>query len=145
MNILTKPRLEDLRDALQNLRVTETGSGIWWELEQLRAIKEWALGQLPVKAGDRARIRDGFTVTKEHTPGWWSNRECLVPGALCTVIEVDYNSHYRFWQAGIKLDREWAVWEDRGAVTRHHYASEPEDTRHIFFMNVKWLEPEAAT
>lgn len=86
-----------------------------YELKKYKAIKDWAFKKAGINygVGDTVRIKDGYRVTEKlsdgHANGWWPSRECLVPGALATVTEIDFNAAHNYWYADIVLDREWSV------------------------------------
>lgn len=146
--------LLDLLTALTPAGVT----ALQRELQQLRAIRGWALSQACTFAvGDTVAIADGYTV---KPGGWWPYREAITPGARATVLEIDFSTHHGAWYASIRLEREWSVgeyplnrtvryWHGPAADTpdghepptaydQEHY---PEGRKHTFMLGVHWLRP----
>lgn len=144
--------------------LNETLEMLSYELRKYQAIRKWALAQCGADftTGDRVRIKDGYAVPERFADGtyhgWWHKRECLAPGALATVREIDFNEYYGYWYATIMLDREWSVNETGDKEWRHwngpvadtpegfeppsayEQREYPEGRKHTFSFDVKWLE-----
>lgn len=111
------------------------GQAVAYEHRKLLAIREWALGRIGIdyRTGDRVRIKDDYEVHERfadgHHNGWWPYRDCLVPGALATAGEIDFNAVHGYWYADITLDREFSTYEISDEFTHFWHgpvASTPE-------------------
>lgn len=144
-------------------------SDLRYEINQARAIREWALAQLNVSVGDQVRIAVDLNINGQDSWGWMPSKEALAKGATATVVSIDFNQYCNdgagAWQAGIRLDREWSTGSTRrdGSVTRYWcgpaaetpegyeppspYDQEkyPQGRRHTFAMQVHKLERVAAS
>lgn len=100
-----------------------------WQLKKLRAVRDWALDQQPVKAGGRARIARPMNI--EEGSGWYSHRRSLQVGAVGDIVDVDYNAHYDYWGATFVPDRIW-YWGFRNEWVET-------DRRSGFFVAMKYL------
>jgi hypothetical protein len=132
-----------------------------YELAKLRAIQAWALDSLgcDFTAGDTVEILSSFGPL-EPSSGWWPYREALAPGATATVVKIDFNSHWKYWYADVRLEREWSVSDYRG-ITRYwngpvadtpdgyvppgkfDQENFPDGRRHSFAIDVTHLAPIA--
>jgi hypothetical protein len=117
---LAAGNLDDLITWLGKLDIRD----LRYELEKLRALREWALDRAGVdyEEGGAVRVRSGYAVArlnKDGSPnGWWHYRECLAGGALGTVTRIDFSPHQMAWYAGFRPDREWSVSETGGKTVR---------------------------
>jgi hypothetical protein len=93
-----------------------------YQQRKAEAIREWAIRKAGIDYGPgcRVRIRKRGMPIPEHS-GWYRYRECLVPGALATVRDVDFNQIRGHWSVGIVLDREWSVSEVPGRPVRRYW------------------------
>jgi hypothetical protein len=158
----------DLDEALAALAKINQ-QGLRAEIDNLRAIKTWALAQLGVdfKPGDRV-------VITSHEPsttggGWHHYREALAPGQTGIAGEITFNAHANRWQCLVGMDRSWSVHERQTfppaadpIITRYWngpadetpdgyeppnaYDREPHPIGKIkhFAMDVRWIAPAAA-
>jgi hypothetical protein len=113
---------------------------VQYGMKKLRAWRRLALAGLPFAEGDRVAIADTFRPI-ESSSGWWSYRECLVPGQTCTVRSFDIrpdDDRPRVF-AEIMLDTEWSVGGNWPSAPRY-YISEPQ-RRHLFMFWVGELRP----
>ena len=92
---LAAGNLGDLIAWLDKLNIQD----LRYELEKLRALREWAFEQAGIgyEEGGKARIRDGYAVPRLNkngsANGWWHYRECLAGGATGTVARIDFSPH----------------------------------------------------
>lgn len=111
--------IEATVDALKSLNLQALKS----EVDNLRAIKEWALAQLKVdyRPGDRVVITSARP--SEAGGGWHHYREALAPGQTGIAGEITFNSFSNCWQVLVGLDRTWSVhergWGDTAGLIRY--------------------------
>lgn len=133
-----------------------------WQIKHLKEIQEWAIKSQGFDK--RAEIVKPIPISQ--TSGWWIYRECLTPGALGDVLEVDYMARddgRGHWYVNFRPDEEWSVHDflspaDRAAgrkATRYWKGigtcpegftpalSRPEE-RGSFMLNVKYLRAVAS-
>lgn len=108
--------MSDLDGTLEHIAKIDL-DGIRREVKQLCAIRDWALQQQPIKAGDRVRIVTEFDFGKAW--GWGQYREALAPGAVGTATSVDYYETNGKWYVDVVLDRLWSVSDYAGKVERY--------------------------
>lgn len=90
------------------------------EIENLRAIRDWALRQLNLdyQPGDRVVITS--TAPSGQRGGWARYSEALAPGQTGIAREIEYNQYNGAWQVLVGMDRTWSTSKhDDGTVTRH--------------------------
>jgi hypothetical protein len=73
-----------------------------YHLRHLVAVYEWALAQQPYAAGDRVELAVDLDIKRDS--GWWPHRDTLVRGAVATVEDVSFNSHYGARGAHLRFD-----------------------------------------
>jgi hypothetical protein len=139
-----------------------------YELEKLRAAREWAFRQAGIdyEEGGKVRLRDDYRVSAQNRDGspngWWPYRECLTGGATGTAVRIDFSPHHMAWFTDFRPDREWSVsergggeavryWHGPAAETPASYEPPtafdqeryPEGRRHVFGMLAADLAREA--
>lgn len=90
------------------------------EVDELRAIRTWALEQIGVDftAGDRVVIRSSKPSKVGH--GWASYREALAIGQTGIAGEPYFNQSCQRWQVLVGMDRAGSIHESHdGTVTRY--------------------------
>lgn len=133
MSTQSEDSLTDLVAALQ--KISDSRQNALSEIRRLQSIQKWALDQQPIKAGQAVTITDKMRKI-EPSSGWYSARECLVPGSTGIAREVDYNESHGYWYAYFVPDVEWT----RSSLDGRIFVPEDE-RRHSYMMNVEWLRP----
>jgi hypothetical protein len=146
-----------LSDLLESLR-TFSPQDLDWELRKYKAVVAWArkAAGLDFQEGDHVRIKEGFKIEKflpdGHPHGWWSYRECLVPGATGTAGKIDFNVSGGYWSVDLTLDREWSgggseprYWHGRAEDTPEDMKPpyKPEGDPSIFCFAARWIEADS--
>lgn len=110
--------ITDTRTALDHLR------GLADEVEDLRALKEWAERNLGIDytTGDRVTIVS--PEPSRRSDGWKRYREALAPGQTGIAGEITFNRYAGEWYVLVMMDRCWSVHE-RGM-------GEPADVRYWY-------------
>lgn len=129
-----------------------------YEIQNLRAIREWALKQtgMDFVEGDRVVIAEDLDIKPDS--GWWHYRETLAKGQTGIVKQIGFNDWHSYWYASFVPDQEWAItsWPTDAVLRYWHgpreatpegynppsdYEAEhyPEGRKHTFSMNVKRL------
>lgn len=148
--------VEDTVAALRSLNLQALQS----EVDNLRAIKDWAMTQLGVdyKPGDRVVIVSSAPSSVERGSGWYHYREALEPGQTGTAGEITFNSSRKCWQVLVGMDRAWSVstetfrpptryWSGPASETPDGYVAPskfdqeryPEGKVKWFAMKVEWV------
>lgn len=131
------------------------------EVENLRAIKAWAMARLDIdyRPGDRVVIVS--SAPSEAGGGWKHYREALAVGQTGIVGEIEFDAYRNRWGVLVGMDRTWSVREHGwGAGVRlvRHWNGPVDETpdgyespsaynqeRHPggrvkhFYMDVEWL------
>lgn len=91
------------------------------EVDNLRAIKAWAVQQLAIdyKPGDRVRIVSEDPADTKLGHGWYHYREALAPGQTGIVGEIFFNAAHGVWQVDVGMDRTWSVHDHGGKQIRY--------------------------
>lgn len=121
----------DIMDDLQSLLIRQ--QELRGELKDLLSIKEWALDQLPFRAGDAVVIKKNFRPIPSAS-GWYHHRGHLIPGATGVVTKLYYSDLSKDWTAWYRPDIEWSISEYTKSVT----IRKPDD-RHVFMMGISAL------
>lgn len=81
------------------------------EVNELRAIREWALAQLDVDftTGDRVVITS--LRPSQVGGGWEVYREALAVGQTGIAGKIYFNQNSKRWQVLVGMDRAWSVHE----------------------------------
>jgi hypothetical protein len=93
------------------------------EVDRLRAIKEWAIGNLGIDytSGDRVEIISEKPSQSEN--GWKPYREVLAVGRTGIAGEITFNGHFKRWDVLLGIDHGWSVstdgWGQSERVTRY--------------------------
>lgn len=106
-------KLDDMVKVLADLR-GQPLQDVLHEIETLKAIKVWAVGQLGLDyvPGDRVRIVQPPAITKDS--GWWRYREALAEGRTGLAGEIYFSRVNRMWYVDLSMDRTWSVSEEDG-------------------------------
>lgn len=110
--------LDEALDAINSINLQNLRS----EIDNLRAIKAWALQQLGVdyQPGDRVVIVDDYPSSVGKGHGWYHYREALAPGQTGIAGEIFFNATHGIWQVDVGMDRTWSVSEEwNGAKIRY--------------------------
>lgn len=93
------------------------------EVDNLRAIKTWAMNRLGVdyQPGDRVTIIS--PEPSEIGGGWEHYREALAPGQTGIAGSITFNQFSKRWQVLVGMDRAWSIhaegWGDGARTVRH--------------------------
>jgi hypothetical protein len=139
---MTAAPVDAIRDAIKSLTTVD----LVREVENLQAIREWAITQLGIAEGDHVQIVKPINAEG----GWKPYRECLHVGAEGVATRVHF--YDGSWRVEFMPDREWTYHEtfpgQTGPVRLWHgpvstcpagmqvsrYASEDGDNRHVFYL-----------
>lgn len=105
--------LDDVLKVLTDLR-GQTMNDFLYEIDRLRAIKEWALRELNLTyvEGDRVEIFAPPHINRNS--GWWHYREYLRRGAVGTAGEIHFSPHRKRWYCDFLAERSWSVHDHSG-------------------------------
>lgn len=81
--------LDVIEEALTKLGCWNPHTGAGWEIRRLREYRDGLFNLAPFKAGDRVRLREGWTMPS-GSPGWHGCEIDLFPGSTGEVHSVDY-------------------------------------------------------
>lgn len=85
------------------------------EVDNLRAIKEWAVSNLGIDytTGDRVQIVS--PKPSQVGMGWLHYSEALAVGQTGIAGSISFNGHAKRWDVLVGMDRSWSnhLWRDR--------------------------------
>ena len=97
---------ERAAEALEALdALTSRGQELKARLHYLREVEIWAMATQGVQPGQKVAIADDFEVSRDT--GWWAYRECLVPGAIGTVVDMFLHVGRGRWLVAFQPDVAW--------------------------------------
>ncbi|MGR3875749.1 hypothetical protein ACUXZZ_45270 (plasmid) [Streptomyces graminifolii] len=157
--------LRDTVDALSQVSIQNLRN----ELDDLEAIREWAMEQLDVdyRPGDRVTINAHISSLADAASGWYAYREALAPGQEGTAGDIQYDRCRKRWYVLVGMDRTWSVhergwgpnttqirfWNGPAAETpdgyeppsQHDQEHHPDGKIKHFYMDVTWLAKAPTT
>lgn len=98
--------------------------------------------QQPFKAGDRVALTDQvLNIDYDKSYGWRGWQSIIQPGNTGTVVNVDWNSVWKYWSAGFTFDIDWHSQTFSGRhKSKHVWISRRSS---LFYMPYEYLRPIA--
>lgn len=110
--------MSQLDDLLKAIDTTRSGD-LRHEIENLRAIKAWAIQQTGIdyEPGDRVVIVSSRPSTTGR--GWHHYREALAVGRTGVAGEITFSDFHDRWYVLVGMDRAWSVHDGPGGAIRY--------------------------
>lgn len=107
-----------LAKAVEHLKMLDL-QGLKSEIEDLLAIREWALANLGIDYATGDRVQIVSPKPSQTGGGWACYAEALAVGQTGVAGEISFSRFARSgWYVLVGMDRSWSTHEDRNGPTR---------------------------